>query len=157
MTRWTNPRCGDCGLFTRWGCDWETAWGHSGQYEPDDPEAICDKCAQIRFDKYVAYFIDKGLTCNEHRPSWQAPACWYRARSVVRGMRKHGLVTLPVRHEQVRADYSYQRPDWEHKGGRLWCACGWNTGWATLRYDSDERADDRMRAHLKEHRELVAA
>jgi hypothetical protein len=38
----------------------------SGQYEPDDPEAICDKCAQIRFDKYVAHFIAKGLPCDKH-------------------------------------------------------------------------------------------
>lgn len=91
---WYGLRCG-CGRFAGYGSDCLTAWGSSFDYEPPDPEVVCKRCAEQGFNRYLAEFIQHGLPKWDHRPFWQAPEFYRRARAVYRGMRKHGL--LPER------------------------------------------------------------
>lgn len=130
MTRWSNPRCGDCGLFTSWAADSYIIMGCANPEapEPHDPDYLCPKCERDRRDKYVARFLEKGLPSWEIREFYASPRCWSEAKSIVRGMRKHGH-PVPVWHHAVRYDYGYMRPEWEGRGVRIWCACGWNSGW----------------------------
>lgn len=151
-----NPRCGDCGLFTSWrtfdsyipmGC------ANPEDPEPYDPEYLCPKCATKRRSRYIQTFLEKGLPSREMRTFYSSPLCFLEAKSIVRGMRKHGF-PVPIRHHTVRYEYGYMRPEWEGKGVRTWCACGWNTGWMKGLWYSDQH---QMVRNHRDEMEAVAA
>lgn len=135
---WTNPRCGDCGLFTSWAADSYVPMGCANpEYpEPYDPEYLCSKCEVKRKEEYIWLFLTQGLPSREMRAFYSAPRCWSEAKAIVRAMRKHGT-PVPIRHHTVKHEYGYMRPEWEDKGTRIWCACGWNTGWVKGLYYSE--------------------
>lgn len=130
VTRWVNPRCAECGLFTTWEADSYIVMGcaNPDAPEPYDPEYLCPKCAEKERDSFVKSFLEKGLPSYESRMFYHSPRCFHEAKAIVRGMRKHGH-PVPIRHHAVRYEFGYMRPEWEGKGTRIWCACGWNSGW----------------------------
>lgn len=111
---WAHPRCDYCGRFCD-PVDGLTPWG-PGMEEPPEDAALCPKCANDIFERCLADLIRLGVPKWDRRPWWHSPNAWYRARAIVRGKRKHGLLPFVVRHERVRKDF-----DTAHV---LWCKCG---------------------------------
>lgn len=116
--RWV-PRCDHCKRFCK-VADSLTVWGGTGYegLDPHDPEMLCQTCAD-KLEASLRLGVEKhGIPLTQNRPFWQSPAAWYRVLGIMRGRRKHGLWTPPVRHEKVRTEFS--------GGFQVWtcCRCG---------------------------------
>lgn len=138
-------RCVDCGRYVGWTADSYIPWGCADPEapEPYDPEYLCERCAHKRREKVVEQLVREGIPVPRNRPYYYTPGYWHDAASLVKALRRRGLVSLPTRHEEARYEWPWM-PNCDH--ARVWCTCGWNSDKAP----EGVRITDAVREHRKE-------